>query len=137
MTRREQLAQRLTTVPPTDLERDPVGVVMCELLADLLDVLTATQPVGQDPAGTSDTAGRDGDAPAAGPTDDQEPGGAPVQPLLEPDVPAEPGRGEPINDARDGAVADAPRAAGKTGRPSRAAARKKTTPAKASPDPAQ
>ncbi|GLY08260.1 hypothetical protein [Actinoplanes sp. NBRC 101535] len=52
MNRRDQLQQRLKHITPIDLERDPVGVVMCELLADLLDAL------GGEQAGTSTAAGK-------------------------------------------------------------------------------
>ena len=54
MSRRDQLVEQLAHIPPTDLERDPVGVVMCGLLADVLDALTGTG----DQADTSDGPNR-------------------------------------------------------------------------------
>ena len=115
MNRRSQLAKRLATIAPTDLERDPVGVVVCELLVDLLDALSGGVEQAQDGGKPED--GRSAAASAA-PADDKTTGGeggsAPVQ-LQEPDMPP---TDDTVNDTRDEATTG-PAQAGKSGRPAR------------------
>lgn len=129
MSHRDRLAEQLAQIPPTDLERDPVGVVMCGLMADLLDALTggAEQDKADD---GQDRAGHvAGPAPAAT-TDEGQEGDAAVQ-LLEPDVPPTDGT-DPGGDARERAVAEQAAAGTRSGRPpARKAAAKKAAPKKA------
>lgn len=134
---RDQLTDRIAHLSPLDIERNEVGVVMCELLADLLDAITGG--VEQVPTSTQTTTcchvrctPAEVETPnytssrAAAETADK---GDAVH-LQEPAVP--PADPDPSgNDTRDLALTNQGPPAGKPGRPAArktAAAKKTTTP---------